>query len=113
MKWIVEYRDQTNPHDGKQMLNRPSFYDADGEFEAVEGEAYSFSVEGKVETSTAILFVNGIKTTVPPFIEVGDEIKNYDFNTKEDEHESMKMQLTRVIDYLDYLPITTITIENI
>ena len=35
-----------------------------GEFEAVEGEAYSFSVEGKVETSTAILFVNGIQTNV-------------------------------------------------
>ena len=32
---------------------------------------------------------------------------------KEDEHQSMKMQLTRVIDYLDYLPITTITIEGI
>ena len=32
---------------------------------------------------------------------------------KEDEHQSMILQLTRVIDYLDYLPITTITIENI
>ena len=32
---------------------------------------------------------------------------------KEDEHQSMVIQLTRVIDYLDYLPITTITIENI
>ena len=39
--------------------------------------------------------------------------RSYDFNSKEDEHESMIMQLTRVIDYLDYLPITTITIENI
>ena len=39
--------------------------------------------------------------------------RSYDFNTKEDEHQSMVMQLTRVIDYLDYLPITTITIENI
>ena len=39
--------------------------------------------------------------------------RSYDFNTKEDEHQSMKMQLTRVIDYLDYLPITTITIEGI
>jgi len=39
--------------------------------------------------------------------------RSYDFNNKEDEHESMIMQLTRVIDYLDYLPITTITIENI
>ena len=37
----------------------------------------------------------------------------YDFNTKEDEQQSMVMQLTRVIDYLDYLPLTTITIENI
>ena len=39
--------------------------------------------------------------------------RTYDFNTKEDEHESMVMQLTRVIDYLDYLPITTLTIQNI
>ena len=39
--------------------------------------------------------------------------RSYDFNDKEDEHQSMKMQLTRVIDYLDYLPITTITIEGI
>ena len=39
--------------------------------------------------------------------------RSYDFNTKEDEHQSMVMQLTRVIDYLDYLPITTITIEGI
>jgi len=39
--------------------------------------------------------------------------RSYDFNNKEDEHESMIMQLTRVIDYLDYLPVTTITIENI
>jgi len=39
--------------------------------------------------------------------------RSYDFNDKEDEHQSMKMQLTRVIDYLDYLPITTITIGGI
>jgi DNA polymerase I len=39
--------------------------------------------------------------------------RSYDFNNKEDEHESMIMQLTRVIDYLDYLPVTTITIQNI
>ena len=39
--------------------------------------------------------------------------RSYDFNDKEDEHQSMIMQLTRVIDYLDYLPITTITIEGI
>ena len=37
----------------------------------------------------------------------------YDFNSKEDERQSMVMQLTRVIDYLDYLPLTIITIENI
>ena len=42
MKWVVEYRDQTNPHDGKQMLNRPSFYDADGEFEAVDGGQHKY-----------------------------------------------------------------------
>ncbi len=42
MKWVIEYRDQTNPHDGKQMLNRPSFYDADGEFEAVDGGQHKY-----------------------------------------------------------------------
>ena len=39
--------------------------------------------------------------------------RTYDFNSKEDEHQSMMLQLTRVIDYLEQLPITTITIENI
>jgi DNA polymerase-1 len=39
--------------------------------------------------------------------------RSYDFNSKEDEQHSMVVQLTRVIDYLDYLPLTTITIENI
>jgi len=36
----------------------------------------------------------------------------YNFGNKEDEHKSMIMQLTRVIDYLDYLPITTMTIDK-
>ncbi len=39
--------------------------------------------------------------------------RSYDFNSKEDERQSMVIQLTRVIDYLDYLPITSITIEDI
>ena len=39
--------------------------------------------------------------------------RSYDFNTKEDEKHSMVIQLKRVIDYLDYLPLTVITIENI
>ena len=37
MKMVVTYRDQTNPHDGKQILNRPSFHWEDGVQEAIDG----------------------------------------------------------------------------
>lgn len=39
---VVKYRDQTNPHDGKQILNRPSFYSTEGEFEAVDGGQHKY-----------------------------------------------------------------------
>jgi L-lysine 2,3-aminomutase len=39
---VVNYRDQTNPHDGKQILNRPSFYSTEGEFEAVDGGQHKY-----------------------------------------------------------------------
>ncbi len=42
MKMVVAYRDQTNPHDGKQILNRPSFYSEEGEFEAVDGGQHKY-----------------------------------------------------------------------
>lgn len=42
LKMVVKYRDQTNPHDGKQILNRPSFYSTDGEFEAVDGGQHKY-----------------------------------------------------------------------
>jgi lysine 2,3-aminomutase len=42
MNLVVNYRDQTNPHDGKQILNRPSFYSAEGEFEAVDGGQHKY-----------------------------------------------------------------------
>ncbi len=42
MKMVVAYRDQTNPHDGKQILNRPSFYSEEGEFEAVDGAQHKY-----------------------------------------------------------------------
>jgi len=36
-KIVEDYMEKTNPHDGKQMLNRPSFYSEDGELEVLEG----------------------------------------------------------------------------
>ena len=42
MKMVVAYREQTNPHDGKQILNRPSFYSEEGEFEAVDGGQHKY-----------------------------------------------------------------------
>jgi len=42
MKMVVAYRDQTNPHDGKQILNRPSFYWEDGALEAIDGGQHKY-----------------------------------------------------------------------
>lgn len=42
-KMVVNYRDKTNPHDGKQILNRPSFYTEDGDLEAVDGGQHKYS----------------------------------------------------------------------
>jgi len=42
MEMVVEYRDQTNPHDGKQILNRPSFYLEDGALEALDGGQHKY-----------------------------------------------------------------------
>jgi L-lysine 2,3-aminomutase len=42
MKMVVAYRDQTNPHDGKQILNRPTFYSEDGKFEALDGGQHKY-----------------------------------------------------------------------
>ncbi len=42
MKMVVEYRDQTNPHDGKQILNRPSFYLEDGALQAIDGGQHKY-----------------------------------------------------------------------
>lgn len=42
MKMVVAYRDETNPHDGKQILNRPSFFTEDGSFEAVDGGQHKY-----------------------------------------------------------------------
>ena len=41
-KMVVAYRDKTNPHDGKQILNRPFFYAEDGSFEAVDGGQHKY-----------------------------------------------------------------------
>lgn len=42
MKLVVAYREKTNPHDGKQILNRPSFYSEDGSLEAVDGGQHKY-----------------------------------------------------------------------
>lgn len=42
MKVVVTYRDKTNPHDGKQILNRPSFYSDEGHYEAVDGGQHKY-----------------------------------------------------------------------
>ena len=60
---IADLTDTVEANAGAGVQNT-DYRHSSGEFEAVEGEAYSFSVEGQVETSTAILFVNGIQTTV-------------------------------------------------
>jgi L-lysine 2,3-aminomutase len=41
-KMVVGYRDKTNPHDGKQLLNRPSFYTEDGTMEALDGGQHKY-----------------------------------------------------------------------
>jgi len=41
-KMVVNYRDKTNPHDGKQILNRPSFYSEEGSFEALDGAQHKY-----------------------------------------------------------------------
>ena len=40
-KLVVSYRDKTNPHDGKQLLNRPTFYAEEG-MEAVDGGQHKY-----------------------------------------------------------------------
>jgi lysine 2,3-aminomutase len=42
MEMVVNYRDQTNPHDGKQILNRPSFNWEDGILEAIDGGQHKY-----------------------------------------------------------------------
>ncbi len=39
---VVTYRDKTNPHDGKQLLNRPSFNTDEGEWEAIDGGQHKY-----------------------------------------------------------------------
>jgi lysine 2,3-aminomutase len=42
MKYVVGYRNKTNPHDGKQLLNRPSFQPDNGEWEAIDGGQHKY-----------------------------------------------------------------------
>ncbi len=41
-RMVENYRDKTNPHDGKQILNRPSFYTEDGEAESLDGGQHKY-----------------------------------------------------------------------
>ena len=41
-KVVEDYMEKTNPHDGKQRLNRPSFYGEDGGLETVEGSQHKY-----------------------------------------------------------------------
>ena len=41
-RMVVEYRNRTNPHDGKQILNRPTFYSEEGKCEAVDGGQHKY-----------------------------------------------------------------------
>jgi len=39
---VQAYIKETNPHDGKQQLNKPTFINEDGEFEVVEGSQHKY-----------------------------------------------------------------------
>jgi L-lysine 2,3-aminomutase len=39
---VLAYMERTNPHDGKQMLNRASFYGEDGDLETLEGSQHKY-----------------------------------------------------------------------
>ncbi|MEN8187226.1 MAG: hypothetical protein ABFR05_08875 [Bacteroidota bacterium] len=41
-KIATDYIHRTNPHDGKQLLNRPSFYTEDGELENLQGSQHKY-----------------------------------------------------------------------
>ncbi|MDH3321812.1 MAG: hypothetical protein OEM04_02420 [Flavobacteriaceae bacterium] len=41
-KIATDYIHRTNPHDGKQLLNRPSFYTQDGELESLQGSQHKY-----------------------------------------------------------------------
>lgn len=42
IKMVEAYREKTNPHDGKQILNRPSFYSDEGAMEALNGGQHKY-----------------------------------------------------------------------
>ena len=41
-KIVKDYLHETNPHDGKQQLNKPTFINEDGEIEIVEGSQHKY-----------------------------------------------------------------------
>ncbi len=58
---IKEYIKETNPHDGKQKLNKPTFYKEDGEIEVVEGSQHKYpqcQLIFDVQTQNCFAFCN-------------------------------------------------------
>ncbi len=56
-----EYIRETNPHDGKQQLNKPTFINEDGEFEVVEGSQHKYpqcKLVFDVQTQNCFAFCN-------------------------------------------------------
>ena len=39
---VIAYREKTNPHDGKQLLNRPTFYSGENDLQAVDGGQHKY-----------------------------------------------------------------------
>ncbi|MEN8136970.1 MAG: hypothetical protein ABFR62_00880 [Bacteroidota bacterium] len=41
-KIATDYIEKTNPHDGKQLLNRPSFYNEEGDIDTLDGSQHKY-----------------------------------------------------------------------
>ncbi len=58
---IKDYIKETNPHDGKQMLNKPTFVKEDGEIEVVEGSQHKYpqcQLIFDIQTQSCFAFCN-------------------------------------------------------
>ncbi len=58
---IKDYIRETNPHDGKQKLNKPTYYDDDGVLDVVEGSQHKYpqcNLVFDIETQSCFAFCN-------------------------------------------------------